>query len=544
MSGLAEILEENERLRRRAERHEAMLSERDAMLSERDAMLAAQREELAARGVNLAKVTAERDVAMERLDQLERALKLIELRRAGPASQRFVPDEQSMLPIFPDVTAPPRAPKPEPAVEEAKTDATTTHAKPRRRTREDFSSLPSHKVKCPASKDATCISCGGALKVIGQATSFRIGWVPGHFVVEDVVRDKCACPSCPSQGVLTVPAPYALDKALCADSLLARVIVDKFADHLPLNRQADRMAREGFEVSTTTLSAWVVAAAAVLKVVAAAVKAELFDNAFLQGDDTGFPIQDGGDGTLRKGRMWAFSDQQQVFYAFTETKEGEFPTALLDGYTGECLLVDGGSEFNQVVAKLDLDRAGCWSHLRTYFIDAQKLGSPDAELALATIRDVFMIERELADLDADARLAARTDRSKPLVDGFFTWVKARATVERPKSKLMEALTYATNQENALRQFLERGDIPIHNNLSERMLRQHVVGRKNWLFARSDGGAEAAATMFTLIGSCWLQGVDPHRYLVDVLGRVQDHKGDVRKLTPRSWRIAMGHPVAP
>ena len=230
-----------------------------------------------------------------------------------------------------------------------------------------------------------------------------------------------------------------------------------------------------------------------------------------------------------------------MFYAFPDTKEGKFPAKLLDGFAGDCLLADGGSEFNQVVDEQGLDRAGCWSHLRTYFFDALAFHPRDAELALGTIRDVFMIERELKSLDEAARLAARRARSKPLVDGLFAWVKSMAVLERPKSKLMEALTYATNQEAALRVFLERGDIPIHNNLSERMLRQHVVGRKNWLFARSEGGAKAAATMFTLIGSCWLQGIDPHAYLVDVLGRVQDHPAKrVGELTPRSWRQARDH----
>lgn len=524
MSGLAEILEENSRLRR-------SLEERDAQL---------------------ARVMAERDVVRTRVDQLEHALKLIELKQRGPTSQRFVPDDsQSTLPMFPDVEAPPRAPKvePGPPADEANSTRGTAPASPsqrglpRRRDRASLAHLPSRKVHCPASREAKCVACGGPLKVIGQATSFRVGWVPGHFVVEDVTRDKCACPSCPSEGVLTVPAPYALDRALCADSLLARIIIDKFADHLPLNRQVARMEREGLEVSSATVSSWIVQAADLLHRVAYGVKAELMERAFLQGDDTGFPVQDGGDGVLRKGRMWAFTDQEQVLYAFTDTKQGKFPSEILAGFQGECLLADGGSEFNQVVAAKDLERAGCWSHLRTYFVDALHFHPHEAALAIGTIRDLFLLERTFKDLAPAARLDGRVAESKPLVDGLYAWVKALAVRERPKSKLMEALTYATNQEDELRVFLSRGDIPIHNNLSELMLRQHVVGRKNWLFARSEGGAKAAATMFTLIGSCRLQGIDPHAYLVDVLGRVQDHPATrIRELTPRSWRLAKGHTI--
>lgn len=540
MSGLAEILEENRRLRER----EAYLASREAVLTEavRERDEALQRKDVA-----LQTVTAQRDAVRLRAEYLEQELALIKLRRSGPVSQRFVDDDaQATLAMFGDVTAPPRSPVVEPPENEPPATppgrrlGKASPKQPRRRTREDFAHFPSRKVTCPASKDAACAKCGGHLRVVGKAGSFRVGWVPGHYVVEDVSCDKCTCPSCPGEGVLTVQAPYALPKALCADSLLARVLVDKFADHLPLNRQADRMAREGFDVTTGTLSSWVVRAAEVLRAVAKAVRAELLAAPFLQGDDTGMPVQDGGDGALRKGRFWAFTDQQQVFYAFTDTKEGKFPEKLLEGFTGDCLLVDGGTEFNKAVGVLDLDRAGCWSHLRTYFFDALPFHPHEAGLALGTLRDLFLLERQFAGLTADERLAARREHAAPLIDGLYRWMRELSVHVRPKSKLMEAITYATNQEATMRVCLDRGDVPIHNNLSELLLRQPVVGRKNWLFARSEGGALAAATMFTLIGSCRLQGVDPHAYLVDVLGSVQDSKRP-RELTPRAWRLARGHP---
>ncbi|MCB9682424.1 MAG: IS66 family transposase [Alphaproteobacteria bacterium] len=554
MAGLAEILEENQRLRRLLVEREALIVDREAaiaqhatVIADREAVIVSLEQSLREQATALEVVTAQRDAVKRRAEQLAQALEFIELKRRGPASMRFIPgDEQGVLPIFPDLKAPPRLPVAED--DEAKTDEATpaptkkprTGTSPRRRGRQDFNHLPSRTIHCPASDDGACTKCGGDLRVIGQATSFRIGWVPGHFVVEDIVRDKCACPKCPGEGVLTVPGPFALDKALCADSLLARVLVDKFADHLPLHRQAARMGREGFEVGTNTLASWVVQAAAAIFVIADAVRKDVLANDFVQGDDTGFPVQDGGDGKLRKGRMWAFTDQEQVFYAFTDTKQGKFPVELLADFQGDCLLADGGSEFNKAVAELDLQRAGCWSHLRTYFFDALPFHPDEAALALGTLRDLFLLERSFRELGTTDRLAARQAESAVLVEGLMAWVKALSPVARPKSKLMAALTYATNQEAALRAFLQRGDIPIHNNLSELMLRQHVVGRKNWLFARNEGGARAAATMFTLIGSCRLQGIDPHTYLVDVLGRVQDYPATrVAELTPRAWRLAQG-----
>lgn len=520
MSGLAEILAENQRLR---EALAANLASHKQELATKDAQLQALRQ------------TAE---------TLAQQLELIRLSVRGAASQRFVSPQQAALPfVASEVTPPPR----EPTLEEEPKPASpeTNKRRPRRRSREDVDHFPAKTVRCTADPDARCVGCGEPLAVIGQATSFRVEWVPGHFIVEDVARDKCACPHCPDQGVLTVSGPYALPRALCGNSLLAHVLVDKYADHLPLNRQAKRITRQGLRITSNTLASWVCAGAGLLKVVANAVRARLLTEEVLQGDDTGFPVQDGGNGTLRKGRLWAFTDQEEVFYAFSPTKEGIYPAEILDGFEGKHLLVDGGSEFNQVVQQLDLNRAGCWAHLRTYFHKALTHHPAEATMALGTIRDLFLLERKLWGKPPDEVLTGRLERSKPLIDGFFEWTHAMALITRPESTLGKALTYANNQQKAMSVHLAYGELPMHNNLSELMLRQAVVGRKNWLFARTTGGAAAAATMYTLIGSCMLQGIDPHAYLVGVLHRLPDWPSHrVGELTPRQWRLGrQGHIAA-
>jgi transposase len=529
MAGMAEILEENARLR-------ALLQQRDETLELERQAWAQQQEK---QEVMLAALRT-------RAEELARALELIRLKQAGPASERFVPSEQQPLPFLSEVAPPPRAPlidgreAPEPEVPKN----TESKGQPKRRRWAERTDLARRPVRCVASEES-CVRCGGKLAVIGQATSYRVDWVPGHFVIDEVVRDKCACPACPGEGVLTVPAPYALPKALCGNGLLARVLVDKFVDHLPLNRQVTRMEREGFETSTSTLSGWVANSAGLLSIVARAIRHELLQQSSLLGDDTGLPVQDGSDGQLRKGRLWAFTDQQQVWYAFSPSKHGEHPVKLLEGYQGHLVLVDGGSEFNQAVRDLKLTRAGCWSHLRRYFFEARPHHPYEVELALGTIRDLFLLERELRGRRPEKVRQARQERAKPLVDGLFSWITELSTTMRPSSKLAEAITYARNQEAALRVFLEHGELPLHNNLSELMLRQPVVGRKNWLFAGSEGGAQAACTLFTLVGSCLLQGIDPYAYLVDVLGRLPDHPANrVHELTPQAWRLAPAQSFQP
>jgi hypothetical protein len=334
--------------------------------------------------------------------------------------------------------------------------------------------------------------------------------------------------------------PALVPGAMADDSLLARVVVDKFGDHLPLNRQADRMTRQGFQVNQNVLSGWVRQGALPIRLLVNALRRDVAAAGTLLGDDSGFPVQDGTDGKLANGRLWVFTDRQQAFFAFSRTKEGEHPTAVLSalGVNGARLVVDGGSEYNDAVASLDLARGGCWSHLRRYFFDAA-VHHPDAKDGLRTIHDLFQIERRLAGVPDAERLAERQRRSAPLVDGFYRWVRALVPKVRPGSKLGEAVGYAMSQEARMRLFLAHGDVPMHNNLSELLLRQPIVGRKNWLFAGSEGGAAAAADWFTLISSCRMQKVDPWTYLYDVFGRLLDYPSQrVHELTPLNWRVAV------
>ena len=555
MSGLATILEENQRLRELLAVRERDLQQRDETLREhqetlrkRDETLREHQETLQQRDETLRKrdeTLREREAMVATLrqqtDKLERALAVIEARLRGPASERYIPESQGVLPFSGEAHPPPRTqlPKPDPASKKPSSRAgrATRKRKPRRRKLQNIG-LPVRDIHCRADPAAACHRCGGPLRPAGKATSHQVNWVPGHFVVDKHIRDRCACPSCPTEGILTVPPPAALARSICGNGLLSRLLIDKFSDHLPLHRQARRMGREGFEVATSTLSGWVVAAAELLSPLAAAIQADTQKSSFLQGDDSGFPVQDGGNGKLRKGRIWAFTDQEQVWYAFSGTKKGEVPARLLAEYSGEVLLADGGSEFNQVVVALGLERAGCWSHLRRYFFESRLYHPEEAGLALDTIQDLFSVERGLKGKPPDEVRRARDEFSRPLVDGLYVWVKSMSTVTRPDSLLGKALTYARNQEAFMRLFLVHPSLPIHNNLSELMLRQPVVGRKNWLFARSEGGAKAACTIYTIVGSCMLQGIDPFAYLNDIFSWLPDHPiNRVQELTPRAWRLA-------
>lgn len=192
---------------------------------------------------------------------------------------------------------------------------------------------------------------------------------------------------------------------------------------------------------------------------------------------------------------------------------------------------------------LELERAGCFSHLRRYFFDARHHHPNEAALALRTIRDLFVLERSLEGAPLERVREVRQQDARPLVEGLFTWIDQLSTTVRPTSALGEALGYARNQRDTFFVYLDRPELPMHNNLSELLLRGPVVGRKNWMFSGSEGGAEAAAVMFTLIGSCMLQAIDPLVYLTDVLDRLPFHPANrVHELTPLHWRLARARDV--
>jgi transposase len=541
MAGLGEILQENSNLREHVRQRDALLAAQTEQLAAQTEQLAAQSEQLAAQAALLADLQRQVAALLESNERFAQHFEFLEKRRQLAASERFIASElQGQLFEGQAVVAPLRDPVLEKEQPEKGEDGRKT-AKHPRKGRRDVSALtfPRRKVEAPL-RPSTCETCGGDRELVEPRVTHRVGWEPGHFTVVLVHQEACRCPRCPAAPVFVASEPFLLPGAMADDGLLARVLVDKFDHHLPLNRQADRMTREGFPIGENVLCGWVRQAHLQVGLLVGALRAQVAAAPLLLGDDSGFPVQDGADGKLANGRLWVFTDKRQAFFTFSRTKEGDNPKAVLAelGVDGARLVVDGGSEYNLVVQALGLTRGGCFSHLRRYFFNAA-IQHPEAKAGLSVIQDLFAIERQLATASVSDRLAVRKQRSTPLVDGLYAWVKALSPGVRPSSKLGEAIGYALSQEHRMRVFLSHGDVPLHNNLSELLLRQPIVGRKNWLFSGSEGGARAAAAWFSLVASCRLQKIDPWVYLNDVFGRLLDHPAKwVHELTPLNWRIAV------
>lgn len=474
----------------------------------------------AAQSVQLAKVLESNEAL---------ALELAKLKRQvfGPKSERRRQDDVQVQMPFGTASAVTDEAVPLPS------PVTKPPPRPAPHGRRTFAGPPDEVIA--AARPSACPRCNGALRDAGTATADRWDWRPGQFVHVRISRPKCACDACGTIETVPEPAGFALPRSIVGNGLAAHIVVDKSSDHLPLNRQVARFEREGLELSLSTVCDVFRATADLVAPLVAVMKEEQIAESFIQGDDTGMPVLDGTRGKTGTGRLWVYASLRHVVYDFTATKAGAGPASYLRGFKG-VLLADGGSEFNEAVRASGLTRAGCWSHARRYFFDARETSPALANEAIALIGVLFDIEREkMPNADAATRCAIRAIETRAALDVVKAWLLKHVHGLRPKSAIGQAVNYALNQWEFLEACALHPEIPIHNNLSELQLRRPVVGRKNWLFAGSEGGATAAARLYSLVGSCKIHGLDPWNYLHDMLGRINDHSIQrLTELTPAAY----------
>jgi transposase len=380
-------------------------------------------------------------------------------------------------------------------------------------------SLPREVVRLePAAAARTC-ACGAEKTCIGCETSQVLELVPAQFKVIVYERAKYACRTCES-GVVIAPAPAKpIDGGLPGFGLLADVLVKKYAEHLPLLRIREIYRRHGPDLSVSTLADWVAAGAEALAPIAAEIRRRVLDSYVVQADDTPLTVLDSQKlGGSKRGFMWAYlGDQSWVAYDYRPTRAAMGPCAFF-GLREGWVQADAAGAFDPLFALGRAKEAGCWSHARRYFVEALETDRR-AALAIAWIGQLFEVEREAADKTPDERLALRQERSRPVVEDLGRWIAETSKATPPKSPLGKALYYAAGQWTPLTRFLEDGRLEIHNNACERALRRIAVGRNNWLFAGSDAGAERAAVIYTVLGTCRLRGTDPAAWLRDVLEKL-------------------------
>jgi transposase len=381
--------------------------------------------------------------------------------------------------------------------------------------------------------ERTCGRCGREKAVIGHEVSEKLDYVPASYYVVQTQRVKRACPS--GHGVTLAPAPaQAVEKSLAAEGLLAQVVVSKYADHLPLYRQEGILARHGVTLSRSTQCDWVKQVARACEPIVEEIKRQILTTDYLQTDDTSVVVLGGPEGSF-KGRLWTYLDPlaRQVVFEATATHERAGPEAFLSSFRGY-LQADAYKGYDALYSSGRMVEVACWAHGRRRFKEALDT-EPRSAAVLALVQQLYAVEDEAKDLSPEHRRALRQERSVPVLRKIDEVRRALQVDILPKSPLGEALRYLDNQWAPLQRFVEDGRLAIDNNRAENQLRIVAVGRKNWLFAGSLQGARWTATLYSLVQSCRLVGVDPFLYFRDVLRRLPSHPQRlIAQLTPRGW----------
>jgi transposase len=430
------------------------------------------------------------------------------------------------------------------AEEAAQPDSARTEAKTRRRP--SRKPLPEHlprEVVAHLPEHDCCPDCGGALRQFGEDVSEQLERIPATFKVIRHVRPKFACAGC--DRVVEAPAPARpIERGLAGPGLLAHVLVSKFGDHLPLYRQSEIFAREGVDLDRSTLAGRVGAASELLAPLVDATRKHVLAGVKVHADDTPVPVLAPGNGKTKTGRLWTYvrddrpaglSTAPAVWFAYSEDRKGKHPQVHLKNFKG-ALQADAYAGFHHLYGDGFIYEVACWAHTRRNFHDIHVVhASPITTEAIARIGALYGIEEEIRGKPQELRRTVRQARAKPLLDELRTWMEKMLRSLSTKSETAGAIRYALSHWTALTRYAEDGLLEMDNSADERALRAIALGRKNYLFMGSEAGGQRAASLYSLIGTAKLNGLDPAFYLRTVLARIAEHPiNRIEELLP--WNI--------
>ena len=385
-----------------------------------------------------------------------------------------------------------------------------------------------------------------AFEQIGAEVCETIERRPASMVVVRVTRPKLVRRTrernAETEVLVAAPPELPIERGLAGPGFLADTIVRRWQDHLPLHRLEEIYARDGLELARSTMCGWHQALEELVRPLVAAMWKDARGAPYLCTDATGVLVQ--AKDKCRRGHFWVVvAPERHVLYAYSASHDGAAVDELLADYEGY-LVADAHSVYDHLFRTGKVVEVACWAHARRYWWKALDSEPERARSALAFIGELFRIEREIADLPARERLAARQRDTRPVVDKFFAWCAAQAGTVLDDTPIARAITYATNQRAALERLLDDGRLPAHNNVSENALRRQVLGRRNWLFVGNDEAAEVNAAFVSLLASCRLHGIEPWAYLRDLFCILPSWPASrVLELAPVHWRQTREQPEA-
>ena len=392
--------------------------------------------------------------------------------------------------------------------------------------------LPAHLPRQVVEHQAPCAcpTCGGALRPLGEDVNEILDYMPGSFRVVRHVRPKFSCRAC--ETIAQAPAPsLPVRRGRAGAGPLAHVLVAKYADHLPLHRQAEIYAREDVELCRSTLADMVGQTARLVRPVVDALARHVIGAERLHADDTVVPVLEPGRGRTRQARLWTYvrddrpfggADPPAVLHRDSPDRKGPHPRTHLATFQG-FLQADGYAGVKALYADGRITEASCWAHARRGFFEAyEKTKSPLAREALDRIGALYRIEEFARGRTPVERLLLRAERSAPLMDELRMWLDATLTRVSGRGELAKAIRYALARWDSLTNVLCDGRVCIDNSAAERAMRPIAIGRRNWTFAGSDAGGSRAAAIYSVIETAKINGIDPEDYLRRMLERIADH----------------------
>jgi transposase len=381
-----------------------------------------------------------------------------------------------------------------------------------------------------------CGCCGKDLRLIAEETSERYEYIPASVKVIEDVRKKYAC-DC---TVKTADKPaQPIEKSTAGASMLAHIIVSKFADHQPLHRQEKMFERQGVRISRKTMGGWLAPVTELLNPLYQLARKVLFESKVIGTDDTGVKVLDRKLPFARTGRIWPYlgdAHHPVVVLDYTPTRGRDGPAKFLNGYKGY-LQADAYCVYDAFFKPArGLTEVGCMMHMRRYFFKALDSDQQRMGKALYLIARLYAVEDRAKGFTGEERLALRERLSAPVMAKLHAYLLEIRDQVLPKSPGAKAVRYALNQWEALTRFLEDGDLEIDNGATERANRDIAIGRGNWTFFGSDRGGKTAAVLMSFVAMCKRSRVEPFAWFRDVLSRIATHSVNrLPELLPQNWK---------
>ncbi len=493
----------------------------------------------------LLKVLADNNAKQERIAQLLKALYGSKSEKMSAAQldlfvqQAAAEAGETPSEVEPEADEPDEPEVPEPTPELRKQRRPGRNPLPANLPREVIElKVPEDQRKCPICQaDKVCM---------GHETSEVLEFRPASLIVQEFSREKLACKVCQEGVVIAAAAEKVIDGGMAGPGLLAFLAVSKYLDHLPLYRLAKILSRWGVELAESTLGSWIAVVARLLEPLAAEIRRRALACRVLGADDTGMKVLDNDDERgIKRGHIWMYLGYEAGVakwpaFAYTPDWKKTGPAEFLKNRTTGILQGDGYKGWISITQKdlRDVILAGCWAHARRKTVEALDAGYKSAAVAIKLIGKLYAIEQRARDekLSPEARQQLRQAEAPAIMVQLRAWLDKHVGRAAPTTALGKAVTYMDNQWKVLQVYIDDGELAIDNNLVENQIRPIALGRRNYLFCGSDEGAERAATIYTVLATCRVAGVEPWKYLADVLPRLAKlgEGDDVSALLPGAW----------